>query len=91
MPNETPKFFVDKVREQKENDPHPYDAVIYIEKGKEKVGFVRDNFVCEVVDEKGRESTIRIPTSITYSRKGVNEPWCKKLYGYQPILTLVQL
>jgi len=83
MSQETPKFLVDKVREQKEGDPRPYDAVISIEKGKEKVGFVRDNFVCEVVDEKGRESTIRIPTSITYSRKSVNEPWCKKLYGYR--------
>ncbi len=83
MPNETPKFFVDNVREQKEGDPRPYDAVISIEKGKEKVGFVRDNFVCDVVDEKGRESMIRIPTSITYSRKSINEPWCKKLYGYR--------
>ncbi|HEY4503250.1 MAG TPA: hypothetical protein VJC14_02355 [Candidatus Paceibacterota bacterium] len=83
MPSEAPKFFVDKVREQKEEDPKPYDAVISLEPGKEKVGFVRDNFVCEVVDEKGNESTIRIPTSITYSRKDANEPWSKKLYGYR--------
>lgn len=40
MSYETPKFFVDKIREQKEDDPRPYDAVISIEKGKEKVGFV---------------------------------------------------
>ena len=83
MTERQPKFFVDKAREQKEGDPRPYDAVISIEKGREKVGFVRDNFVCEVVDEKGRESTIRIPTSITYSRKDSNEPWRKKLYGYR--------
>ena len=76
-------FFVDKVREQKEGDPRPYDAIISIEKGKEKVGFVRDNFVCEVVDEKGRESKIRIPTSITYSRNSSDESWRKKLYGYR--------
>lgn len=40
MPNETPKFFVDKVREQKEDGPRPHDAIISIEKGREKVGFV---------------------------------------------------
>ncbi len=87
MFNETPKFFVDKVREQKEDEPHPYDAIISIEEGKERVGFVRDNFVCEVVDESGGESKIRIPTSITYSRKSINEPWCKKLYGYREGVT----
>lgn len=83
MFSETPKFFVDKVREQKEGDPHPYDAVISIEKGKEKVGFVRDNFVCKVVNEKGQESTIRIPTSITYFKNKDSGQWYKKFYGYR--------
>ena len=83
MSKETPKFFVDKVREQKEDDPRPYDAVISIEKSKEKVGFVRDNFVCEVVDEKGKESTIRIPTSITYFKNKDSNQWHKKFYGYR--------
>lgn len=83
MSFENPKYFVDKVREQKENDPRPYDAVISIEKGKEKVGFVRDNFVCEVVNEKGQESTIRIPTSITYFKNKDSNQWHKKLYGYR--------
>ena len=82
MSNETPKFFVDKVREQKEDDPRPYDALIHIEKDKERVGFVQDNFVCEVVDEKGRESTIRIPTAITYFKGKNDKQWHKKLYGY---------
>ena len=82
MPNETPKFFVDKVREQKEDDPRPYDALIHIEKDAERVGFVQDNFVCEVVDEKGRESTIRIPTAITYFKGKDDQQWHKKLYGY---------
>lgn len=82
MPNETPKFFVNKVREQKEDDPRPYDALIYIEKDKERVGFVQDNFVCEVVDEKGRGSTIRIPTAITYFKGQDEKQWHKKLYGY---------
>lgn len=82
MSQETPKFFVDKIREQKEDDPHPYDALISIEKENEQIGFVRDNFVCEVVNEKGQESTIRIPTSITYFKEKNNEPWHKKLYGY---------
>lgn len=83
MKQEMPKFFVDKVREQKEDDPHPYDALIHIEKGNEKVGFVRDDFVCEVVNEKGQGSTIRIPTSITYFKNKESGQWCKKLYGYQ--------
>lgn len=83
MSYETPKFFVDKVREQKEDDPHPYDAVISIEKGREKAGFVRDNFVCEAVNEKGQESTIRVPTSITYFKNKDSNQWYKKLYGYR--------
>ena len=83
MPEKIPRYFVEKVREQKENDPRPYDAVISIETGKEKVGFVRDNFLCEVVDETGRESTIRIPTTITYFKAKDDEKWHKKLYGYQ--------
>jgi predicted nucleotidyltransferase len=82
MPNETPKFFVDKVREQKEDDPRPYDALIHLEKDKERVGFVQDNFVCEVVDEKGGDSTIRIPTAITYFKGQDEKQWHKKLYGY---------
>lgn len=82
MFNKAPKFFVDKVKEQKESDPRPYDALIHIEKGAERVGFVQDNFVCEVVNEKGRESTIRIPTAITYFKEKNNNTWHKKLYGY---------
>jgi predicted nucleotidyltransferase len=83
MPEKMPNYFVEKVREQKENDPRPYDAIISVETGKEKVGFVRDNFLCEVVDKKGRESTIRIPVSITYFKTKDDEKWHKKLYGYQ--------
>ena len=83
MSQETPKFFVDKVREQKEDDPRPYDALIHIEKNIERIGFVQDNFVCEVVNEKGQESTIRIPTAITYFKSHGPEQWKKKLYGYK--------
>lgn len=83
MSNETPKFFVDKVMEQKEGDPHPYDALIHVEKNMERIGFVRDNFVCEVVNEKGQESTIRFPTTITYYKAHGSQEWAKKLYGYK--------
>lgn len=83
MPSESPKFFVDKVLEQNEEDPHPYDAVIGLEKGTERVGFVRDNFVCEVVDEDGAASTIRIPTTIIYSKGEGGKQWHKKLFGYR--------
>jgi hypothetical protein len=83
MPSETPKFFVDKVREQKEGDPHPYDALIHVEKDTERMGFIQDNFVCEVVNEKGQESTIRFPTAITYFKNEGSKNWSKKLYGYK--------
>ncbi|MCE9585312.1 hypothetical protein K8Q94_01670 [Candidatus Nomurabacteria bacterium] len=83
MPNERPKFFVDKVMEQKEDDPHPYDALIHVEKDTERMGFVQDNFVCEVVNEKGQESSIRFPTAITYYKSNGSEQWAKKLYGYK--------
>jgi len=83
MSLEIPKFFVDKVKEQKEDDPRPYDALIHIEKDIERIGFVQDNFVCEVVNEKGQESTIRIPTAITYFKNHGPEQWKKKLYGYK--------
>lgn len=83
MPNETPKFFVDKVMEQKEDDPHPYDALVHVEHDTERMGFVRDNFVCEVVNEKGQESTIRFPTTIAYYKNHDSEQWKKKLYGYK--------
>lgn len=83
MPNEIPKFFVNKVMEQKENDPHPYDAMIHIEKDMERIGFVQDNFVCEVVNEKGQESSIRFPTAITYYKAHGSQEWAKKLYGYK--------
>lgn len=83
MLEKMPNYFVENVREQKENDPHPYDAVISIEKGQEKVGFVRDNFLCEVVNKGGRESTVRIPTSISYFKTRNDEKWHKKLYEYR--------
>jgi predicted nucleotidyltransferase len=83
MPEKIPRYFVEAVREQKENDPHPYDAVFSMEKGGKRVGFVRDNFICEVVNEGGKESTIRIPTTITYFKAKGDERWHKKLYGYQ--------
>jgi predicted nucleotidyltransferase len=79
---EAPKFFVDKVHEQKEDDPHPYDALIHVEKDKERIGFVQDNFVCEVVNEKGEESMVRIPTAVTYFKEQGSNEWHKKLYGY---------
>lgn len=83
MLEKEPSFFVESAGEQKEGDPKPYDAVISLKKSKEKVGFVRDNFVCQVVNDKGQETTIRIPASITYFKNLHSGEWYKKLYGYQ--------
>jgi len=80
---EKPKFFVDKVSELKESDPHPYDAFIHVENNMERMGFVQDNFVCEVVNEKGEDSTIRFPTAITYFKDQKVKEWSKELYGYR--------
>ena len=37
MKEKIPSFFVESAEKQKENDPQPYDAIISIEEGKDKI------------------------------------------------------
>jgi len=78
-----PNYFVDKVSMQKQSDPLPYDAIIYEKEGIGVIGFVQDNFICDVVNEKGEEPTIRIPTAIAYFKENNLNNWQKKLFGYK--------
>ncbi len=83
MKEEIPNFHVESVEKQKESDPHPYDAIVSIEEGKDKIGHVADNFVCKVLDEKGEHSTLRIPVTMSYFKKQGSDSWYKNLYGYR--------
>lgn len=84
MNEKIPNFYVESVDRQKEKDPHPYDAIVSIEEGKDKIGHVADNFVCQVLDKSGEhESTLRIPITVSYFKKGGSDSWYKKIYGYR--------
>lgn len=83
MKEKIPNFFVENAEKQKEDDPQPYDAIVSIEEGKDKIGHVADNFVCKVSTENGVDTTLRIPITMSYFKKPGSDSWYKNLYGYR--------
>src|SRR3990167_11157350 len=79
---ETPRFLVESAHKQTAAEPQPYDALIYSGSGLNRVGFVRDNFICEVTENDGKSNSKRVPATICYSKKPRDECWDRQRLGY---------